>query len=122
MIAVYKRTGSADPDWRQHGSLQGESGMHAVVRTYSGAGAKQPFDVLEQHKADVDATLRKVSGLVSYTLLRSGDGGLSVTVCKEDAGVEESLKVAREWIRKSASHVHANPPAVMEGSVIIQSK
>jgi len=96
--------------------------MHAVVRTYSGTGAKQLFDVLEQHKADVDATLRKVSGLVSYTLLRSGDGGLSVTVCKDKAGVKESLKVAREWIQKNASHVHANPPAVMEGSVIIQIK
>ena len=44
--------------------------MHAVVRTYSGVGAKQLFDVLEQRKADVEATLQKVSGLVSYTLTR----------------------------------------------------
>ena len=28
--------------------------MHAVVRTYSGAGAKQLFDLLEQRKADVE--------------------------------------------------------------------
>ena len=45
--------------------------MHAVVRNYSGAGAKQLFDLLEQRKADVEANLRKVPGLVSYTLLRS---------------------------------------------------
>ena len=96
--------------------------MHAVVRSYSGAGAKQLFDVLEQHKADVEATLRKVPGLLSYTLLRSVDGGMSVTVCKDKAGADESLKVAREWIQKNASHVHANPPVVTEGSVIVQIK
>ena len=48
--------------------------MHAVVRNYSGAGAKQLFDLLEERKADVEAVIRKVPGLVSYTMLRSGDG------------------------------------------------
>ena len=96
--------------------------MHAVVRTYSGAGAKQLFDVLEEHKADVDATLAKVSGLVSYSLLRNGDGGMSVTVCTDKAGTDESLKVARDWIQKNAANIHANPPVVAEGSVIVQIK
>ena len=96
--------------------------MHAVVRTYSGAGAKQLFDVLEQRKDDVEATLRKVPGLLTYTLLRSGDGGMSVTVCKDKAGADESLKVAREWIKKNASSIQASSPAVIEGSVIVQIK
>ena len=96
--------------------------MHAVVRSYSGAGAKQLFDLLEQRKAEVEATRRKVPGLVSYTLLRSGDGGMSVTVCKDKAGADESLKVARDWIQKNASNIHANPPVVTEGSVIIEIK
>jgi len=88
--------------------------MHAVVRNYSGAGAKQFFDVLEQHKADVESTLRKVAGLMSYTLLRSGDRGVSVTVCKDKAGSDESLKVAGEWLKKNASDIRASPPAVTE--------
>ncbi len=96
--------------------------MHAVVRNYSGAGAKQLFDLLEQRKAEVEATLRKVPGLVSYTMLRSGDGGISVTVCKDKAGADESLKVARDRIQKNASNTGARPPAVMEGSVILQIK
>ena len=94
--------------------------MHAVVRTYTGAGATQLFDVLEAQKADVEATLRKVPGLVSYTLLRHADGGMSVTVCTDKAGADESLKVAREWIQKNVSNVQASPPNVMEGSVIVQ--
>ena len=96
--------------------------MHAVVRTYSGAGAKQLFDVLEAQKAGVEAALQKVPGLVSYTLLRNGDGGMSVTVCTDKAGADESLKVARDWIQKNASNVHASPPVVADGSVIVQIK
>jgi hypothetical protein len=96
--------------------------MHAVVRNYSGAGAKQLFDLLEQRKVEVESVIRKVPGLVSYTLVRSGDGGMSVTVCEDKVGADESLKVAREWIQKNASNIHANPPVVTEGSVIVEVK
>jgi hypothetical protein len=96
--------------------------MYAVVRNYSGPGAKKLFDLLEQRSADVEALIRGVPGLTSYTLLRSGDGGLSVTVCQDKAGADESLKVARDWIQKNAGSTGASPPAVMEGSVILQIK
>jgi hypothetical protein len=94
--------------------------MYAVIRTYLGVGAKQLFDLLEERNADVEATLRKVPGLVSYTLLNTGDGGMSVTVCTDKVGTEESLKVARDWIQKNASQIRANPPVVTEGPVIVQ--
>ena len=94
--------------------------MHAVVRTYSGPGASQLFDILEEHKADVQSTLQKVTGMVSYTLLRQGDGGMSVTVCADKAGTDESLRIAREWIKNNAPNSTASPPNVTEGSVIVQ--
>ena len=94
--------------------------MHAVVRNYSGGGAKQLFDVLEEKKVDIEATLRKVPGLVTYTLLRRGDGGMSVTVCNDKAGADESQRIAREWIKKNAANVQTNPPTVSEGSVIVE--
>ncbi|MCY1399556.1 hypothetical protein D9M71_146140 [compost metagenome] len=94
--------------------------MYAVIRTYLGTGAKQLFDVLEAHKTDVEAALRKVPGLVSYTLVATGDGGTAVTVCTDKSGTDESLKVARDWIQNNASNIHANPPVVTEGPVIVQ--
>jgi hypothetical protein len=94
--------------------------MHAVIRNYSGAGARQLFDLLQERKADVEAEIRKVAGLVSYTLMRSGDGGISVTVCQDKAGADESVRVARDWVQKNAQGIGANPPAVAEGSVILQ--
>jgi len=94
--------------------------MYAIVRNYSGAGAKQLFDVLEQRKAEVEANLRKVTGLVSYTLARGPDGGMSITVCNDKAGADESVKVARDWIKTNAANIPAYPPAIMEGPVIVR--
>jgi hypothetical protein len=91
-----------------------------VARTYLGTGARQLFDILEDHKSDVQSTLQKVSGIVSYTLLRTGDGGMSITVCTDKEGADESLRVARDWIKNNASSVNASPPDVSEGSVIVQ--
>lgn len=96
--------------------------MHAVVRTYSGRGAKELFDLLQKQSADVEQLMRGVKGFVSYTLARSSDGGFSVTVCKDRAGADESVKVAREWIAKNAKSTNIGPPVVSEGSVVIHVK
>jgi hypothetical protein len=96
--------------------------MHSVIRTYSGPAAKKLFDVLEERKRELETIIRPIKGFVSYSLLRTADGGASVTVCQDKAGTDESLRVAREWIQKNASSVSANPPAVSEGSVILHLK
>ena len=96
--------------------------MHAVIRTYSGKGAKDLFDVLEKRKTEVESLLRPIKGFVSYTLARSGDGGFSVTVCQDKAGTDESVKAAREWIAKNAGNTGAGAPKVAEGSVITHLK
>jgi hypothetical protein len=96
--------------------------MYAVVRTYSGKGAKELFDVLEKHKADAEKLIRSVKGFVSYTLARTSDGGFSVTVCQDKAGIEESMQKAKEWIAKNAGNSGAAAPKVSEGSVIVHLK
>ena len=96
--------------------------MYAVVRTYSGKGAKELFDVLEKRKTEVESIMRPIKGFVSYTLARSGDGGFSVTVCQAKAGADESVQVAREWVAKNAGNTGVGAPKVSEGPVIIQAK
>ena len=96
--------------------------MYAVVRTYSGKGAKELFDVLEKRKAEVESVIRPVKGFVSYTLARSGDGGFSVTVCQDKAGTDESSQVARAWVARNAGNTGAGAPTVSEGPVIMQAK
>ena len=96
--------------------------MHAVIRTYSGKGAKELFDVLEKSKADVEKLIRAVKGFVSYSLVRTAGGGFSVSVYQDKAGTDESMKVARDWIAKNASNTGVAAPTVSEGTVILQLK
>jgi hypothetical protein len=96
--------------------------MHAVIRTYSGSGAKKLIEVLDERKKDVETLIRPVKGFVSYSLIRTADGGASVTVCQDKAGTDESLRVAKDWIQKNAANTGATAPTVSEGSVILQLK
>jgi len=59
-----------------------------------------------------------VSGFVSYTLARTGDGGVSVTVCQDKAGTDESIQVATSWIKENMS-MTVNPPTISEGETIL---
>jgi hypothetical protein len=96
--------------------------MFTVVRSYFGKGAKELFDVLEKNKADVEKTIRSVKGFVSYSLVRSEDGGFSVTVCNDKAGCDESVEKARDWIAKNAAGIGVAAPKVSEGSNVFDLK
>jgi len=96
--------------------------MHAVVRTYSGKGAKELVDALIKHKAEVEKLMRPIKGFVSYTLVNSGDGCVSVTVCETKAGTDESIVAAKGWIAKNVPTVGIAAMSVSEGSVIVHLK
>jgi restriction endonuclease Mrr len=92
--------------------------MQAVIRKYSGKGAKELFDALEKRASEVQLLMRSVKGLASYTLARSGDGGFSVTVCQDQAGVDESTQKAKEWVAKNAANTGVGAPEISVGKVI----
>ena len=92
--------------------------MYAVVRTYSGQGASEVFDLIAQRQEDVKALLTGVPGFVNYAAVRSSDGGVTVTVCEDKAGTDESSRRAAEWIKENASGT-ASPPAITEGDTVL---
>jgi hypothetical protein len=93
--------------------------MYAVVRTYSGQGASELFDLLGQREEDVKALISGVPGFVNYAAVRSGDGGVTVTVCEDKAGTDESSRRAAQWVKENISAI-ANPPAITEGNTVLQ--
>jgi hypothetical protein len=97
--------------------------MDLVLRTYSGKGSTELFSFLERNKAEVEKAMRSVKGFESYTLARSsdGDGGLSMTVCQDKVGTEESGRVAKEWISKNAASISTDAPKVSSGAIIIHA-
>ena len=96
--------------------------MQVVIRKYSGKGSTELFDVIEKGKAELEPLFRSVKGFVSYTLARSGSGGCSITVCQDQAGIDESNRAAKDWITKNASHIATSAPEVSVGTVVLHLK
>jgi hypothetical protein len=93
--------------------------MHIVVRSYSGQGSSELFDALDRSKQDVKDLIGGVPGFVSYAAFRSGDGGMTVTVCKDKTGTEESSRRAAEWTRENID-ASVDPPTVTKGTTVLQ--
>ena len=64
--------------------------------------------------------MRSVTGFSGYSLIRTAEGGVSVTVCADKVGINESVQKAKDWISKNASGGGVGAPMVSEGSVILQ--
>jgi heme-degrading monooxygenase HmoA len=92
--------------------------MHVVLRRYQGASAL--FDELARRQADVEQLIRGVQGFVAYYLVRTEDGGVSVTVCEDRAGTQESTRRAADWVRQNVPAAAGTPPEVTEGDAIYQ--
>jgi hypothetical protein len=93
--------------------------MHVVIRSYSGQGASELFDAMEQREEDVRELISGVPGFVSYAAFRSGDGVRTVTACQDKAGTDESSNRAAAWVKENVS-ASVDPPEITEGSTFIQ--
>ena len=91
--------------------------MYGVMRSYSGEGAKKLAALLEERKTDVEKLIRGVPGLISWGLMQTPDGCTTFTLCKDKAGADESVTIARDWIKQNASGISAPAPTVTEGPV-----
>jgi hypothetical protein len=54
---------------------------------------------------------------MSYSLVRTADGGFSVSIYQDKAGTDESVRIAREWIAKNAGNLGTAAPTVSGGTV-----
>jgi hypothetical protein len=93
--------------------------MYVVIRSYSGQGASELLDLLEQREEDVKELISGVPGFVSYAAFRTEDGGRTVTACQDKAGTDESSKRAAAWVGENAT-ASVDPPEIAEGNTVLQ--
>jgi hypothetical protein len=93
--------------------------MHVVVRSYSGQGASDLFDAMEQRQEDVRELISGVPGFISYAAFRTDAGVKTVTVCDDKAGTDESSSRAAAWIGDNVD-ASVDPPEIAEGDTFIQ--
>lgn len=96
--------------------------MQVVIRNYYGRGTKKLFDLLEEHRDEVQSLMRSVEGFVSYTLARTGSGGFSVTVCRDKRGIKQSVQAARGLLAQYAPEMSLAAMQITEGKVITHVK
>ena len=92
--------------------------MYAVLRRYQG-GSAPVIEAIIPRRAEVEQILRGVPGFVAYYAVRTGDGGVTVTVCQDQAGTAESTRRAAAWVRENLPDAAGSPPEVTEGEVVI---
>jgi hypothetical protein len=97
----------------------GRFDMNVTVRNYSGSGAHELFDVIVENEDAVRSLITEIGGFRAYYLVRTDDGGFTVSVFEEAAGGEESSRRAAEWIRENAADVNADPPKISSGEAAI---
>lgn len=93
--------------------------MHAEVRRYFGQGANDLFELIEELKTEVESLMRTIPGFVSYSLIRTADGGATFTVCEDKAGADLSARVAHDWIATNAGALGTHDPEITEGRVVV---
>jgi hypothetical protein len=91
--------------------------MFASVRKYS--GAPKLVDELVSRQDEIKAILKPVSGFHSYYLLNTGDGAMSLTVCENKAGAEESNRLAATWLKDKLPTFATRAPEITTGEVRI---
>ena len=91
--------------------------MHTVIRIYSGKGAAETVDKIISSKRSVKALMHSVKGFVDYSIVKTEEGGFSVTVCKTEKASDAITALAREWVMTHAPQFKASPPKVLRGKV-----
>ena len=89
--------------------------MYATVRSY---GQSDLVAQLRQHQDAVKSLMGTVAGFQAYYIVETADGGaVSVTVCDDQAGADESNSVAAGWIRDNLAGASIPAPTISAGEV-----
>ena len=92
--------------------------MYASVRRYQGVDPSL-FDEVARQREDLEATMQQAPGFRAWYLIRTADGMATVTLCNEQAGAEESVRLAAGWIGEHMPTLAPNPPEVANGEVTL---
>ena len=80
-------------------------------------GGSRIIDEVIRDRSDVERLIRGVPGFVGYYVIKTDDGGATITICADRAGTQESVRVAADWVRQNVPEAAGSPPEITEGEV-----
>jgi len=91
--------------------------MFAVIRHYH-FNPKDGAEIDRRIREEFVPIIKNGKGFVRYYWLDSGDGeGASLSVFKDKAGADESVRLAADWVKENLSKLLIEKPEVIEGPV-----
>jgi quinol monooxygenase YgiN len=91
--------------------------MHVAVRRYQMDPASVD-EVMRQVNEGFIPIIKDADGFLAYYALNAGAGEIAtVSVFENQAGAEESIRMAADWIRQNLAALLPNPPEITAGEV-----
>lgn len=91
--------------------------MYGVVRSYKNASALS--QALQRNEDEVRRLISGAPGFVAYYALHQGGDVVSVSICQDKAGADETVRIAREWIAANLANASGLKPEITEGEVFL---
>jgi len=91
--------------------------MYATTRRYE--GVTDPAEAGRRVNESWVPLISKMPGFVTYFWTDAGGGVMvSTSVFQDKAGVDESNRMAAEWVRENIATLLPNPPQITAGEVV----
>jgi quinol monooxygenase YgiN len=91
--------------------------MHVAVRRYQMDPASVD-EVMRQVNEGFIPIIKDADGFLAYYALNAGAGEIAtVSVFEDQAGAEESIRMAADWVRQNLAALLPDPPDITAGEV-----
>jgi hypothetical protein len=110
-------TSSVSPAAAQEASTPAEGRAYLAIRQYQLAPDHTIAELAAAVESGFVPILEQVPGYLEYFLVETGEGVLSISTFKDQAGAEESTRRAADWVEQNLAGFFAGPPTVTTGSV-----
>ncbi len=92
--------------------------MYTAIRIYTTSDATE---LAKRVQEEFLPMMRDLPGFAGYYVVDAGDGRIaSITVCDDQAAVEESTRRAADWVQERlAGLITSGPPEVLMGDTVV---
>src|ERR671939_757588 len=91
--------------------------MHVVIRRYQ-TDPGSVGEVMRHVNEGFIPIIKDAEGFLAYYALNAGAGEIAtVGVFEDQAGAEESIRMAADWVRQNLAALLPNPPEITAGEV-----
>ena len=91
--------------------------MYAVIRAYQ--GNSELANALAEREEEVRQLISGISGFKAYYLLKLSEGTSTVSIFDDQAGAEESSRVAAAWLAENLPDLKVAAPYITAGDVLL---